>query len=124
MIVSYVVLAILAIIVFVLVLQPLLAARRRQEVGGTPAVLLDLLTQRDALLQALRDLQLDRETGKLDEADYQMARAIFLREAALVLSQLEALEQQLDLEVEHEIAHLRELARQTRPLPGSASTSS
>lgn len=124
MIVSYVVLAILAIIVFALVLQPLLAARRRQESGGAPAVLLDLLAQRDALLQALRDLQLDRETGKLSENDYQMARVAFLREAAVVLSQLEALEQQLDLEVEHEIAHLRELARQARPLPGSASTSS
>lgn len=121
---SYVVLAVLAIIVFALVLQPLLAARRRQEASGAPAVFLDLLAQRDALLQALRDLQLDRETGKLSEADYQMARAVFLREAAVVLSQLEALEQQLDLEVEHEIAHLRELAREARPLPGSASTSS
>ncbi len=124
MIASYLVLALLAVIVFALVLQPLLAARRRRDTSGIPAVFLDLLAQRDALLQALRDLQIDRETGKISEEDYQMARLVFLREAAVVLSQLEALEEQLDLEVEHEIAHLRELAREVRPLPGSVSTSS
>ncbi len=122
---SYILLAVLAVVVFALVLQPLVAARRHAPSSATPVgTLLDLLAERDALLQGLRDLQLDRETGKVGEADYQAARAALLREAAVVLGQLEALEQQLDLEVEHEIAHLRELARQVSPLPESASTSS
>jgi hypothetical protein len=86
--------------------------------------LLDLVAQREALLQSLRDLQLDRDTGKVGETDYEAARLAILREASTVVSQLEALEQQLELEIEHEIAHLRELARQVTPLPESASTSS
>lgn len=121
---TYVVLAALAILVFALVIQPLLVARRDARNGEIDPRLLDLLAQRDALVQALHDLHLDRESGKLAESDYQAARAVFLREAAVVLSQLEALERELDLVVEREIAELRELARHVRLLPESASTSS
>ena len=120
----YLVLGVLAIVIFLFVVQPLWAARQRPRSRLTRNRLFDLLAQRDALLQSLRDLELDRETGKVSESDYEGARLAILREASIVVSQLDVLEHQLEQEVEQEIAHLRELARKVDPLSEAASTSS
>ena len=50
-----------------------------------------LLRAREAVYQVLRDIELDRETGKLGAADYVTLRARFRAEAVAVLHRLDAL---------------------------------
>lgn len=50
-----------------------------------------LLRERDALSWALRDLELDRATGKLSEADYAELAAGYQARALSVLSRLDLL---------------------------------
>ncbi len=114
------VLAALAIGIITFVLWPLWRASRR---NSTPAVLptrlLDLFAERDAVIAALRDLQLDYDTGKMAARDYEAARRALLLEAARILRDIEAVQRRLTVDIDEEIAQLRELARQ---LDTSAST--
>jgi hypothetical protein len=50
-----------------------------------------LLRQRDALSRALRDLELDRATGKLSDADYAELAAGYQARSRSVLSRLDIL---------------------------------
>ncbi|HXX36928.1 MAG TPA: hypothetical protein VEP50_02080 [bacterium] len=62
--------------------------------GGLPAWEAErerLLAARDAAYRALREVELDRETGKLGDADYAALRARYRAEAAAVLRRLDAL---------------------------------
>jgi hypothetical protein len=67
--------------------------------------------RRDAIYASLKDAELDRETGKLAEDDYQMVRERYMAEAAQVLRQLDQLapeaEAALDAEIERAVAELR-----------------
>jgi hypothetical protein len=65
----------------------------------------ELQSQRDMLLAALKDLEDDRATDKLDEADYAELHAKLSEEAVAVLKRLD------DLEREREEAARRPLAR-------------
>ncbi|GBD18406.1 MAG: hypothetical protein RMJ05_06500 [Thermomicrobium sp.] len=107
-------LLVVAIVLVAFVLQPLWSAyRRTSATSPLPAVLLDLFAERDVVLASLRDLQLDFETGKVSADDYQRMRTALLAEAARVLRAIEEVNRELEASIEDEIAHLRELARQS-----------
>ncbi len=50
---------------------------------------LELRQQRDAALHALRDLQGERELGKLSQEDYDALRADYMRQAAHWMTELD-----------------------------------
>lgn len=107
------VLAALAIGIITFVLWPLWRASRRNRTPAVlPARLLDLFAERDAVIAALRDLQLDYDTGKMAARDYEAARRALLLEAARILRDIEAVHRRLTVDIDEEIAQLRELARQ------------
>ncbi|MCX2727510.1 hypothetical protein OO015_08385 [Thermomicrobium sp. 4228-Ro] len=107
------VLLVVAVAIVAFVLQPLwIAHRRPSAIAPWPAVLLDLFAERDVILAALRDLQLDYETGKVSGDEYRKMRASLLAEAARVLRAIEDVNREVEASIEVEIAHLRELARQ------------
>ncbi len=103
--------SILLIAVFAALGYPLYAARPRMRLsGGSPIG--ELLAQRDGLYATLRDLDLDFQLGKLDEADYRGLREKYLSRAAAVLHEIDAFRSNgggasLDDELEREIAALR-----------------
>lgn len=108
---SYVLIGFLALVIFGFVLAPLLRAWERVAPEEATARLADLLAQRDALVQALRDLELDRETGKITEQEYRETRQSYLRDAAQVVRQLEQYEQVVSAEIDRQIEQLRRLAQ-------------
>ncbi|MCX7622210.1 MAG: hypothetical protein RMK01_00440 [Thermomicrobium sp.] len=115
------VLLVVAIVVVVFVLQPLWVAQRRSRGGSPlPAALLDLFAERDVVLAALRDLELDFETGKVAGDEYRKLRAALVAEAARILQAIEEIDRALETSIEEEIAQLRALAKQIEP---SSSTS-
>jgi hypothetical protein len=52
----------------------------------------ELEARRDETYAALKEADLDRQTGKLDEADHRLLRESLLAEAAETLQELDALE--------------------------------
>jgi type II secretory pathway component PulM len=106
----YLLLIVVSLVIFAMVLQPLLEARRRY----TPPLqntLHDLRARRSYLLEALRDVELDYATGKAEPAHYEETRKTYLREAAQVQRELDEMQDRLDTDIEREIAELREAAR-------------
>ncbi len=80
--------------------------------------LAELLARRDAIYQAIRDLDFDRETGKLSAEDHQLMRARLTAEGVAVLQELDRLltlasPEDLEAQIEREVAALR--ARRERP---------
>ncbi len=49
--------------------------------------------ERRRAINHLREIQFDRDTGKLDQADYERLRARYEREAVEVLARMDAFEQ-------------------------------
>lgn len=75
--------------------------------------LAELIAQRDAIYEAIRDADFDRETGKLTGDDHRRMRERLTAEGVRVLQELDELmqydeRQALEQEIEHEIAALRE----------------
>ena len=71
---------------------------------------LELLTeQRELVLRALAELELDHAAQKLDPADHAQQRALLLQEGAALLRQLDALAAAPDMaaQLEQEVARLR-----------------
>lgn len=67
--------------------------RTRQQTAALNVSTLDnLLTRRDGIYATLRDLELDRQLGKLDEADYNALRDKYMMQASDVLQQLDTLQ--------------------------------
>lgn len=67
--------------------------RSRQQAAPLNVSTLDnLLAQRDGLYATLRDLELDRQLGKLDDTDYNALRDRYMAQAAQVLQDLDALQ--------------------------------
>jgi hypothetical protein len=109
----------LDIVIAVLVLAAALAAlaypmyrTRVQAVALNASTLDDLLAQRDGVYATLRDLELDRQLGKLDATDYNALREKYMTRATEVLQELDALRgegetQEASAEIEKEIAALR-----------------
>lgn len=74
--------------------------------------LVELQEQRDAVYQAIKDLEFDHQVGKVAEADYQAFDAQLKEQAVGILKQIDALraaeaDPQLGLRLEAEIAALR-----------------
>jgi hypothetical protein len=91
------------------VLWPLLRGAGTNEAeagaGGALDAARELQSQRDMLLGALKDLEDDRATDKIDEADYEEQHAKLSAQAMAVLQKLD------ELEHEREEAERRPLAR-------------
>jgi hypothetical protein len=86
-------LALLVLAAVIAVAWPLLRAPAPQDVAepADPAALhrLQLRERRDAALAALQELELDHRTGKVDDADYERARAELRLEAAEAIGALD-----------------------------------
>ncbi len=54
-------------------------------------LLADLETQRDTILASIKDLELDREMGKVSDDDYSQMNALFRHDAVGVLQQIDAM---------------------------------
>lgn len=112
----YLVLTLCAILTFVFVLQPLFHGHGRERLA--PARLADLLARREYLIEAIHDVDFDFSTGKVAKAEYFDTRDRFIREAAVVLRELESESSRFDRQIDNEIAQLRELARGSQPADG------
>ncbi|NPA06915.1 MAG: zinc ribbon domain-containing protein [Chloroflexi bacterium] len=90
-----------------------------------------LLARREAIINALRELELDYAVGKLPEEDYQRQREALRREGAAVLKALDELEQQaqsrpraVNPDVDARIEALLEQRRGKRPHVGDTTPQS
>ncbi len=107
----------LLLVVAALIAQPLFAPRR-------PAVLPEsehdrLERERKRIVRAIREVDFDRRTGKLDAEDYSRMRADLEAEGAGVLRALGAFQntpgtQDVDAEIEAAVAALREKPASSR----------
>jgi len=73
------------------VAYPLLKPELAESAGKafTENELSDLLYKKDAVYTAIKDLEFDRSTGKIDDADYEEMKAGFEMEALAVLKQID-----------------------------------
>jgi cytochrome c-type biogenesis protein CcmI len=95
----------LAAIACVFVLAPILSGTRRHRENER----MRLEAQKEALVQLLRDLEFDRRTGKLSEADYEAAREEAELRAISVLASLEVTQSRWSRSaLEAEIGKMRE----------------
>lgn len=106
------VLAVLVLGLALLVLAYPLYRARSQPVAVNASTLDDLLAQRDGVYATLRDLETDRQLGKLDAADYTALREKYMARAADILRELDILwgqgeGQKASDEIEQEVAALR-----------------
>ena len=90
MLIGVLVLVALAAAVVALVAWPL-ARERAVEQTPPDARRLALLERRDAALQALQDLELDHQAGKLTDEDAERERQTLRDEAVATLAELEGL---------------------------------
>jgi hypothetical protein len=79
-------LALLIVVAFI-VLRPLLSPAHRPDTRPDPAD--DLLAERERLVGALRDLEMDQATGKVTAGDYAILRPQLVAQGAAVLRQLD-----------------------------------
>ncbi|MCS6871661.1 MAG: hypothetical protein RML95_01450 [Anaerolineae bacterium] len=91
---GYLLLIFFGAIALLVILLPLLSKRQTArsdfevEFGKMPLVQ-QLAQEREAVLQALRDLEFDYQTGKLAQSDYLPQREALLARGAQLLRQLE-----------------------------------
>ncbi len=91
MLIALLVLLALGVAVVALVAWPLVR-ERSVELSAPDAQRLALLERRDAALQALQELDLDHQAGKLTDEDAERERQILRDEAVAALAELERLE--------------------------------
>lgn len=91
MLIALIVLLVLAVGVVVLVGWPLVR-ERSAETTPPDARRLALLERRDAALQALQELDLDHQAGKLTDEDAERERRTLRDEAVAALAELEGLD--------------------------------
>jgi hypothetical protein len=92
MLVGVVLLVVLVVAAVMFVVVPVLRTTGPEEWKKTSAAqvhLVELRERRDAALLALRELELDHETGKLDDRDYASANAELRAEALAALAALD-----------------------------------
>jgi hypothetical protein len=92
-VIGLVLLVVLVVLAVLFVLVPILRAGDKKEEWATTSAaqlrLVELRERRDNALLALRELELDRETGKLDDRDYAAASADLRAEALAALAALD-----------------------------------
>lgn len=87
-------LATLGATVVAFVLYPVFAEARSSglaRLGDTEREILDLEERKSRLYTALTDLDFEKESGKVSEADYETARSDYMAQVAAVLGKLDAL---------------------------------
>lgn len=101
------------------VVAPLLRpdAAAVERTSATLSLARELESRREQLLASLRDLEDDRATGKLDEADYTSMRAHLEAEAVAIMRKLDDVEATHDREVEAERRALRPLPHPSAETP-------
>lgn len=76
---------------FMYIIEPFMRARAaggfKDDYEETP--LHHLLSRKDSIYTALRDLEFDYQTGKLSDDDYESLRAKFTSEASVVLEEID-----------------------------------
>jgi hypothetical protein len=90
--VGLVLLVALVVLAVLFVVVPILKSSEPEEWRTSSAAqvhLVELRERRDAALLALRELELDHETGKLDDDDYKTANAELRAEALAALAALD-----------------------------------
>ncbi len=99
-------LALLTVII-VLVISPLLEPYR--QAVEPPSHRQSLEAEREAMVRAIRELDLDYRTGKLNGDDYKTLREAQVQRGATVLRELDQLKSQddLDAQIEERIASVR-----------------
>jgi hypothetical protein len=75
-------------VVIYLVLRPILSANAAVE-GTAPASTDDLVAHRDAIYAAIREVDLDFQTGKITEADHTTRREQLVQQGIAVLKALD-----------------------------------
>src|SRR6185312_203160 len=108
--IGYLILAVVVVAVAAFVLKPLLTSQRQVAVS-VPARYADLQARRQYLLQAIRDVDFDFASGKMLDEEYRETRTNYIREAAVVLRDLEKETGGVDEEIDVEILQLRAMAR-------------
>ena len=91
MLIAVIVLLVLAVGVVALVALPL-TREQSVELTSPDARRLALLERRDEALQALQELELDHQAGKLTDADAERERRTLRDEAVAALAELEGLD--------------------------------
>jgi len=86
---------VLAVGIVVFVLAPLFRhdAAEAERIGAAVSEIRDLASKREMLLSALRDLEDDHASGKIDEADHREMHDRLSNEAVAIMKQLDALDQ-------------------------------
>lgn len=111
---------VLSVITIAFVLYPVFRAsalgRRYITDSATGDRLADLLAQRDAIYEAIRDADFDKEVGKLTAEDHRLMRERLMAEGVRLLQELDRLMQadvreDLEREIEREVAALRQSRR-------------
>ena len=108
---EWVAIGLMAVSFVVFVGEPLFRRSSIQRVGGSAKPELEQLSlQKETLYTAIRDLDFDFQTSKVDEADYRDLRHQLEGEALQVLRALDAVDplMMLDAEIERQILSLRQ----------------
>jgi hypothetical protein len=126
---------IVVVVSLIYAVYPLFGRVRRREVALSEVdpELSDLLSERDTVLQAIRDLDFDYRLGKLSDEDYKALRAQYTARGVAILQQLDAAAglagepapasepgvESLDEVIEAEVRRLREHRAPTEPRPAA-----
>jgi len=109
--VEYFFIALVIVITLAVIAYPLFTAPRAKSLSAPPRALDDLLAQRTATYDAIRDLDFDFSLGKLSQADYDSLREKYKLRAAQLLQQIDAAGgsdgAQLDEQIEAQVARMR-----------------
>lgn len=100
------VIVLMIIATFWWVLKPMLSSEIQHDVAQlhNQQLLEELSLQREAIYAAIKDMELDFESGKISESDFQQGRLKFMQQAAGILKKMDALAiddaEQLDAQIE------------------------
>ena len=91
---EYVISLLLVALVSVFTVYPLFLGRRKQGVADSPEVnrLEQLYERRDLYYSSIKDIELDRDMGKLNEQDYAELISRYKEKAAAVTKQISELQ--------------------------------
>lgn len=100
------VIVLMIIATFWWVLKPMLNSEIQHDVAQlhNQQLLEELSLQREAIYAAIKDMELDFESGKISESDFQQGRLKFMQQAAGILKKMDTLAiddaEQLDAQIE------------------------
>jgi len=108
---EYLLIALVIIITVAVIAYPLFTTPRAKSLSAPANPLDDLLAQRTAVYDAIRDLDFDFSLGKLSQTDYDALREKYKARAAQLLQQIDAARgddgAHLDEQIEAQVAQMR-----------------